>query len=145
MGTCSFSAPSTSSDVYVPCGLWMEVFTPVQSLGLDVSSHCLQVLCLFWALPPSAPTWTDRGKQEEMCCLLSSELTLASLPFFLFSRYPGHIGRTQHAALPESCPRHSSCFQCCTEHNSQSHCIDPLVLQTWTCFFHYFWGCIEPQ
>lgn len=58
-------------------GLWMEVFTPVQSLGLDVSSHHLQVLCMSWALP-----WPVTKARRNV--LSASELTLATLPFFLF-------------------------------------------------------------
>lgn len=53
------------------------MFTPVQSLGLDVSSHHLQVLRMSWALP-----WPVRTARRNV--LSASELTLATLPFFLF-------------------------------------------------------------
>ena len=60
----------------------MEVFTPVQSLGLDVSSHHLQVLRMSRALPPSTTTWPERKARRNVPP--ASELTLATVPFFLF-------------------------------------------------------------
>lgn len=58
------------------------MFIPVQSLGLDVSSHYLQVLQMSWALPPSTTTWPERKTRINVPS--ASELILATLPFFLF-------------------------------------------------------------
>lgn len=123
------------------------------SLDEGAHSHSVFGARCFLPLPASASDvlgpatinhYLAREKNKEKCAICIWTNSCYSPLFPVPCRYPGHIGRTQHATLSESCQRHSSCFQCCIEHNSQSHCIDPVVSQTWTCFLHYFWGCIGP-
>lgn len=103
----------------------------------------LRAICLL-PLPPSPGLChslaREKNKKKHTTCSWTNS---CHSPLSLVScRHPGHIGRTQHATLSESCQRHSSCFQRCIKHNSQSQCSDPVIAQSWTCFLHYFQGCI---